>query len=285
MKQAGSFAAAIDECQRAIVTVVHVQRLLLRLAAKPGIEQPTHTQQYEIFPAVTVIKHYDQSAARFEHAKHLVNQRIRVGDVVQYAHRADNIEMIIRKRQMLTIYLEKLPAQSGQCEPLAAEVDGGSREIDACDISAVARIMREHVAISTSDIEDLEASRGRIAVNPFGKLVRLAAILLAHAVEGTKKFGRSGFRVDACGRDGIVLPELLDAADGNFATVAGHRVPAIPSPRDGYGRRSHHVHRTRTACVSWFRQNQPSPSSPAPGSSSKDLERRQEYRRRRPERP
>ena len=92
MEQLRRFAPAINQRQRTISAVIHVQRLLLGFTAIKWMQAAQQAHQHEILPAMTMIEHRDQLAAGFEHAIDLVDQWRRIGNVMQHAHRADDIE-------------------------------------------------------------------------------------------------------------------------------------------------------------------------------------------------
>src|SRR5579871_839618 len=108
-----------------------------------------------------MIEHGDQAAARLYDTKHLINHRPWIRNVVQNAHRADDVKMIVRKRQVVAVHFLELTGKPSKGKAFSAELDGRARQVDACDLRAMPRILIQDVAIPASDIENAQAFRRR----------------------------------------------------------------------------------------------------------------------------
>jgi hypothetical protein len=145
---------------------------------------------------------------RFQHAENLLDNRSRVGAVVDDAEGVDVVEVAGGKRQATRVGRLEAAHEAARCEIPTRQLDSGVRQIDArifrspsCELSAVR-------AEPTADLEDTLAGEGVELRRCRDELrVRIAIALDAQEVLqrvlGARRFLAAG----------MILPELADLFD------------------------------------------------------------------------
>src|SRR5262245_15154375 len=105
-----------------------------------------------------MIQHGNQATARLQDSKHLVRHRPRIRDMVQHTHRADDVEVIVRKWQTIAVDLPEVTRKSAKRKPLPTELHRSACQINPCNLRAVSRVLKQDIAVAAADIENLQPS-------------------------------------------------------------------------------------------------------------------------------
>ena len=103
-----------------------------------------------------------------------------------------------------------VPVRPRELEAPVAEGQCRVRQVDAVHLGAMARILRQHIAVAAADIEHALAGRARVAVDAVRELPRFAVGRLAQRIELREESGAAGLGGDAGGGDRVRLPERAD---------------------------------------------------------------------------
>src|SRR5262245_21760318 len=100
-----------------------------------------------------MVEHDDGTAIGLQNAIHLINRSLGVGSVVQNAVRKNPIETLVRKAQLLGIFLLECAAQLHDFEMLASGCQSRFRQVNACVVRAVESEHHPLGSIASSDLQ------------------------------------------------------------------------------------------------------------------------------------